>query len=82
MPLPAKFKVRVYTTGGSAIVVPGGVHPLFGVHILPVQAVAGPDGSPGRVITIDPANLRPLPPGSDADFEIVKPYPVDVFKSR
>jgi hypothetical protein len=82
MTLPKSFTVRVYAGAGHPVVVPGGLSPL-GVYVeLVTPHGTGSNATPGRRIGIDALELIPLPAGSDAEFEVKNPFPVDMFKSR
>lgn len=73
------FRVRVYVNGSAPLVVNGGSDPL-GVYLETREpSGTGYDAIPGKRITINPSRLRPLPPGSDAEYEFLDPFPSKGF---
>jgi len=73
------FKVRVYVNASSPVVLLGGSDPL-GTYIETRQASgSGREAIPGKRINVDQSLLRPLPAGSDADFEYVGKFPSNAF---
>lgn len=70
-----KFKVRVYVNGSAPVVLNGGADPL-GPYIVVRESTKE---RPGFRLTPGPGQLRPLPPGSDADYEFLAPLPSDQF---
>lgn len=74
------FSVRVYPEGGSPIVVSGGID-LMGIYIeTRPHAGEGYTATPAFRISVDKSALKPLPAGSDADFEYPFAIPVSAFR--
>ena len=74
------FTVRVYPEGSSSMVVVGGSDPM-GLYIeTRPHAGQGYTATPAFRISVDKSALKPLPPGSDADFEYPFPIPASAFR--
>jgi hypothetical protein len=75
-----RFRVRVYVNESAPMVIPGG-RDSFGVYLETRQASGdGYYAIPAKRVDIDPDRLKPLPPGSDADFEFIDPLTSEAFK--
>jgi hypothetical protein len=75
MTINAHFSVRAYVNGSAPVVFQGGSDPL-GVYIETRPASgSGHTAIPSKRVNVPPELLKPLPSGSDADFEYVGPFP-------
>lgn len=72
----AKIKVRVYINGSAPMVVDGFTDGPMGAYILLRPASgSGYEAIPELRLHPKPGQIRPLPPGSDADVEFLEPVP-------